>query len=125
MPGKIKKHTVDQYIELAINAVSDKKAISPVLLDFREMRGTVCDAFLICHGNSRVQVEAIANHVIAEIKKKTGVNPSYVEGFENAEWVLIDYFDMVVHIFNETRRKFYNLEQLWADAKIRVISEDH
>lgn len=125
MPGKIKKQSVDQYIDLAINAVSDKKAINPVLLDFRDLKGAICDAFLICHGNSRVQVEAIANHVIAEIKKKTGVNPSYVEGFENAEWVLIDYFDLVIHIFAEPRRKFFNLEQLWADAKIRMIGFDH
>jgi ribosome-associated protein len=121
MPVKKKKQSVDNFIGIVTEALSDKKAINPVMLDFRGLKGSVCDAFIICHGNSIVQVEAIADHVIAEVKKNTGIGPSHVEGLENAEWVLIDYFDVVIHVFQETRRRFFNLEQLWADAKITVI----
>jgi ribosome-associated protein len=124
MAVRKKKAAVDQYIDLAINALLDKKAINPVVLDFRELKATICDAFLICHGNSGVHVSAMVDHVTSEIKKKTGLNPSFVEGQENSEWVLIDYFDLVIHVFQEPRRKFYNLEQLWADARISVIKTD-
>jgi ribosome-associated protein len=124
MAGRKKRAPVDQILELAINAVLDKKGINPVVLDFRELKGAICEAFLICHGQSRVQVDAITDHVVGEIKKHTGQHPTFVEGQENSEWVLIDYFDLVIHIFQEPRRKFYNLEQLWADAKIRMISEE-
>ena len=124
MAVRKKKVAVDQYIDLAINALLDKKAINPVVLNFRELKVAVCDAFVICHGNSSVHVGAMVEHVISEIKKKTGLNPSFVEGQENSEWVLIDYFDLVIHIFLEPRRKFYNLEQLWADARISVIRTD-
>jgi ribosome-associated protein len=124
MAGRKKRAPVDQILELAINAVLDKKGINPVVLDFRDIKGAICDAFLICHGQSTVQVSAITDHVVAEIKKQTGQHPSSVEGLENSEWVLIDYFDLVVHVFQEPRRKFYNLEQLWADAKIRQINTE-
>ncbi len=100
------------------------KARNPVILDFTGMKGTICDAFVICHGSSRTQAEAIADHVIEEVKKQTGQNPWHKEGFENAEWILIDYSDVVIHIFQEERRKFYNIEQLWADAPVRKV-ESH
>lgn len=123
MPAaKKKKQTMDDLLGLVIDALQDKKAQHPVILDFRGLKGAVCDAFVLCHGNSMVQVEAIADHVAAEVKKKTGFAPSHVEGLENAEWVLIDYFDIVIHVFQESKRKFYNLEQLWADAKITEIA---
>jgi ribosome-associated protein len=119
--AKKKKQPMDDLLGLVIDAILDKKAQHPVVLDFRGLKGTVCDAFVICNGNSRVQVEAIADHVATEVKKKTGISPSHVEGLENAEWVLIDYFDIVIHVFQEAKRKFYNLELLWADAKITGI----
>jgi ribosome-associated protein len=121
MPVKKKKRPFDDLVAIAIEALSDKKAINPVLMDFKELKGALCDSFLICHGNSRVQVEAITDHLTAEIKRKTGLAPAHIEGMENAEWVLIDYFDLVIHVFQETRRKFYNIEQLWADANVTMI----
>ena len=121
MAVRKKKRPLDDLLTVAVEALADKKAISPVIMDFQDLKGAVCDAFIVCHGNSRVQVEAIADHVVAEVKKKTGISPSHVEGLENAEWVLIDYFDMVVHIFQDTKRKFFNLEQLWADAQITML----
>jgi ribosome-associated protein len=103
--------------EAILKGMLDKKAKEPVVLDFRDLNHSVCDAFIICHGTSRTQVEAIANAVIIEVKKATGTLPWHREGFENAEWILIDYADVVVHIFQDARRTFYNLEQLWGDAK--------
>jgi len=104
--------------EAITGAMVEKKAIQPVVLNFAKLNSSVCDAFVICHGSSRTQVEAIAGNVIGEVKKQTGLNPWHREGFENAEWILIDYGDVVVHIFQEERRRFYNLEQLWGDAEI-------
>ena len=121
MPRKKKKEPREILIESVITAMTDKKARNPVILDFSGMKGTVCDAFVICHGSSRTQVEAIADHVIGEVKKQTGQNPWHKEGYENAEWILIDYSDVVIHIFQEERRRFYNIEQLWADALITKV----
>jgi ribosome-associated protein len=121
MPRKKKQEPKDILIEAVTTAMTDKKARNPVILDFTGLKGTVCDAFVICHGSSRTQVEAISDHVLETVKKKTGLNPAHKEGYENAEWILIDYFDVVIHIFQEERRKFYNIEQLWADAHITRI----
>jgi len=102
--------------------MTDKKGKDPVILNLSRLDGAVCDSFIICHGGSRTQVEALAENVIGEVKAKTGINPWHKEGFENAEWILIDYSDVVVHIFQEERRKFYNLERLWADAEITKVN---
>ncbi len=124
MPRRKKQDPREQLIEAVTTAMVNTKARNPVILDFTGMKGTICDAFVICHGSSRTQAEAIADHVIEEVKKQTGQNPWHKEGFENAEWILIDYSDVVIHIFQEERRKFYNIEQLWADAPVRKV-ESH
>jgi len=122
MPRRKKKEPRETLIELISQAMTDKKARNQVILDFTKINSPVCDAFVICHGGSRTQVEALAENVINEVKKNTGFNPWHKEGFENAEWILIDYSDVVVHIFQEERRKFYNIEQLWADAEITKVN---
>ena len=121
MPRRKKKEPGDLLIGAVVEGMTGTKAINPVIVDFTGMKGTICDAFVICHGSSRTQVEAIADHVIAEVKKQTGQNPWHKEGFENAEWILIDYGDVVIHVFQEERRRFYNIEQLWADAPITKV----
>ncbi len=121
MPRKKKKETRDILIEAAVAAMVNTKAKNPVIMDMTGIRGAICDAFVICHGSSRTQTEAIAGYVIEEVKKQTGQNPWHREGFENAEWILIDYGDVVIHIFQEERRRFYNIEQLWADAPITKV----
>ncbi len=120
MPRR-KKNESEKMLACIIDAMADKKAWEPVVLDFKKLHGTLCDTFVICHGTSTTQVEAIADHVINTVKQQTGFQPWHMEGFKNAEWILIDYSDVVVHIFQEQRRRFYNLEQLWADAEIRKI----
>jgi len=121
MPRGKKKDPREILIETIIQAMMDKKAKKPVVLDFARLNGMICDNFVLCHGTSRTHVEAVAGKVMDEVKKTTGINPWHKEGFENAEWILIDYNDVVVHIFQEERRKFYNLEQLWADAEITQV----
>lgn len=111
----------EPIIQAILKGMLDKKAKDPVILRFNGLKTAVCDAFLICHGTSRTQIEAIADAVVREVKKECGESPWHKEGSENAEWILIDYFSVVVHIFQESRRSFYNLEQLWGDAVIERI----
>ena len=121
MPRK-KKTSPDETLQPAIiQAMLDKKAKDPIIINFTKINSSICDAFIICHGTSRTQVDAIADGVMMDVKKQTGQNPWHKEGFENAEWILIDYGYIIVHIFQETTRKFFNLEQLWADAEITRV----
>ncbi len=123
MPVKKKTKTKPQtlLIESIIEAITDKKGKDPIILNFTKLNGTICDAFIICHGASRTHTEALAKNIDEVVKKNTGQDPWHREGFENAEWILIDYGDIVVHIFQEERRKFYKIEQLWADAEITKV----
>jgi ribosome-associated protein len=117
MPRKKNKEAQELLLEAISEALIEKKAKNPVILNFKATGHSLCDAFVIAHGNSRTQSEAMADEVIQRVKKQTGLNPWHKEGFENAEWILIDYIDIVVHIFQDAQRKFFNLEQLWADAQ--------
>jgi len=123
MPRKKVKNPVEELSNAISEALVDKLAKDPVILDFNKLGSSLCDSFIICHGTSRTQVEALADGVIQDVKKKTGLNPIHREGFENAEWILIDYGDIIVHIFQESKRGFYNLEQLWADAEVIKIDQ--
>lgn len=108
-------------VETAARAAADKKAQDIVLLRLSAIT-SFTDYFLICSGNSARQVQAIADEVQAQLKKQ-GVRPLNVEGYNSAEWVLIDYGPLVVHIFSENARRFYDLERLWRDAeKVKVES---
>lgn len=111
----------ESIIEAILKGMLDKKAKDPVVLNLSDLQHAVCEAFVVCHGTSRTQIEAIADAVIMEVKKTSGESPWHREGFENAEWILIDYFSVVVHIFQDSRRNFYNLEHLWGDARIVKI----
>lgn len=104
--------------KIIIDSIQDKKAKDLVLLDLRELDEAPTDYFIICHGDSHTQVGAIADNVVAEIKKQTNQLPNHKEGGNNAHWVLVDYFNTVVHVFYHETREFYNLEDLWSDAKV-------
>ena len=123
MPRRKIKDPVETLSQTIVEALLDKKAYEPVVMDFTKLNSSICDSFIICHGTSRTQVEALADGVIMDVKKKTGLNPLHKEGLENAEWILIDYADIIVHIFQESKRNFYNLEQLWADAEIIMVDQ--
>jgi ribosome-associated protein len=109
--------------DIVINAIYEKKGEKVVKIDMRPINSPIADFFIVCQGSNRTQVEAIADSIDMEVHKAIGIRPSHLEGRENAEWMLIDYFDVVVHIFQPETRGFYKLESLWADADITEISE--
>jgi ribosome-associated protein len=100
-----------------VNGMLEKKGQNIRLLDLRGIENAVCDYFIICEGGSNTQVEAIAESVEDIVKKETSQRPYRSEGWENALWILIDYINVVVHVFERETRYFYNLESLWADAE--------
>lgn len=119
---KITKEESAMLAEIAIKGMQEKKAKEIVCLDLRNINNAVSDFFVICHGDSNTQVDAIADSVEFEIKKAIGENPWHREGFENAEWILLDYVNVVVHVFQKPQRDFYRIEDLWADAKTAAIN---
>ena len=106
-------------LKRAIDAAQDKKAIDVVLLDLRKT-SAFTDFFVICTGANVRQVQAIADAVQESLRKR-GIKPSIVEGYERGEWVLVDYFDFIFHIFTPATREFYGLERLWGDAERREL----
>lgn len=106
----------------AINGLLDKKGINILELDLRKIESAVCDFFIICSGSSDRQVSALANAVKDTVQEEVGEKPWHLEGMENATWVLLDYANVVIHIFQEETREFYKLEELWADAIVNPIS---
>ena len=105
-------------VDIIVNSIQEKKGNDLVSLDMRNTEGAICDNFIICHGNSNTQVRAIAEFIISEVKKVEGSNPWKKEGFGNMQWILIDYVDVVVHIFQHEAREFYDLEGMWGDANV-------
>lgn len=104
-----------------VDGMLEKKASDVVVMDLRMIEHAVADYFVICSGNSDTQIDAISDSVEKETYKKSKQYPWKREGKESKEWVLLDYVDVIVHIFNKEKRKFYDLEYLWGDAKIQRI----
>ena len=104
-----------EIIKLALN----KKADKIIILDVRGL-SSLADFFIICHGTSEPQVKAIADH----IRKRTNHKPRHIEGYDNQNWILLDYFDIIVHVFKKDEREYYNLERLWADAPYEEIDNE-
>ncbi len=102
--------------QLVAKGMSEKKASEIKLLDLRKVKNAVVDFFVICTGNSDTQLDAIADSVEEEVQKITGNLPWKREGRKNKEWILLDYVNVVAHIFKKDRREFYALEKLWGDA---------
>ena len=119
------KSKKSKLIDIIINSIQEKKGGNITSLNLQKIQNAVCDYYIICHGTSNVQVEAIAESVLEEVKKHTGDIPKSKEGFQNAEWILIDYFDVVVHIFQEQTRNFYQIEKLWADSEIKYFENEN
>ncbi len=99
----------------------EKKAHNIAVLDLREVKNAIADYFVICSGNSDTQVDAITNSVEEEVIKSCGQHVWHKEGYQNKEWILLDYLDVVCHIFQKEKRNFYDLEEFWGDAKIQHI----
>ena len=106
----------DTLITKIIKGIKNVKGVEIDLLDLRVIENTVCDYFLICNGTSNTHVKAIVSSVQKIVSKSIKEKPFHIEGEDNGEWVLIDYIDVVVHVFQKQIRERYNLESLWGDA---------
>ena len=123
MKSTLVRQDSDTLADLVVRGMQDKKAADIVVLNLKELKNAVADYFIICSANSDTQIDAIARSVEEEVEKITGDYPWQTEGRTNREWVLLDYVDVVVHVFLRDRRKFYALEELWGDAQISYIEE--
>jgi ribosome-associated protein len=115
---------VEAIVAATIEAMEAVKGKEIVTLDLREITTAVTDYFVICHAPSKTQVDAIADKVEELVFEKTQNKPYHVEGRDNTEWILIDFVDVVVHVFLESKRGYYKLEELWADAERIVNGEE-
>ena len=107
----------DQIVSEIIKGIEEVKGQEIQILDLRDIENTVCDYFVICSGTSNTQVNAIVNSVQKLVSKSLKEKPWHIEGSDNAEWVLMDYVHVVVHVFEKHIREFYDIEGLWGDGK--------
>lgn len=110
-----------KLVDIIVEGIQEKKGTDIVVADLDGLDGTICRYFVICQGNSPMQVEAIAESVGDYAREKAGEIPVHVVGLENAQWVALDYVDVMVHIFLPETRSYYDLETLWQDAKMEMI----
>ncbi|HEX8370078.1 MAG TPA: ribosome silencing factor [Pyrinomonadaceae bacterium] len=114
---------LDENIRLALACAADKKAVNTVVLDLREI-ASFTEFFVITSGTNQRQVQAIADEIQEQLKKQLDSRPIRIEGYNTAEWILLDYGDFIAHVFDQKSREFYDLERLWRDAKkVEILSE--
>jgi len=122
---KSKKTNADEELKNhVISGMQEKKAKEIVCIDLRNVKNAVADFFIVCHADSKTHVEAIADSVEDYVKAHSGEYPGHKEGVSNAEWILLDYMNVVAHIFRHEQREFYGLERLWAEAEIQQIANN-
>ena len=107
---------MDKILNTIYNAIDDKKGVNTRILDISAIT-TISDYFIVTSGNNYNQVRAIAENVEEELLKKHGMRPERVEGYNNGEWILLDYIDYVIHVFDREQRLFYDIERIWSDGK--------
>ena len=111
------QHIQTGFKENIIAALQDRKAQDIIELDLSEVKMSLFDRFIICTATSNIHAEALCENVLQTVKKKLNLLPKHTEGTNNSQWILIDYFDILVHIFLKESREFYNIESLWIDAE--------
>ena len=121
----ITEETTKKTIEAIIEGIRRIKGNEITIIDLNTIRHTECGYFIICHGSSNTQVDAIAHSVEETTEEITGEKVWHRDGYRNAIWILLDYGNIMVHVFQKEAREFYNLEGLWADAKITKIEDDN
>lgn len=119
------KSNADLLITTILGGIEEVKGREITILDLREIENTVCDYFVICEGTSNTQVSAIVNSIQKQVSKSLKDKPWHVEGMDNQEWVLIDYVNVVVHVFQKHIRDYYDIESLWGDAKTTEITTSY
>ena len=121
--NKTRMNQTENLVKKIIEGIQEKKGQKIIVADLTEIEDTICNYFIICQGNSPSQVSVIADSVLDYVRKETHNKPSAIDGLRNAQWVAMDYSDVLVHIFLPDVREFYNLENLWADAKLTSIPD--
>jgi ribosome-associated protein len=119
--SKIVKAGAEQLVDAVMHGMEEVKAHDIVVMDLRKVPNALSDFFVVCHGTSNTQVQAIADSVEKETHRLLQDEPAHTEGARNATWILMDYVNVIVHIFSKDARDFYALEDLWADASVRRI----
>lgn len=117
-----RKASTDELIALILQGIEEVKGQNISILDLREIENTVCDYFIICNGTSNTHVNAIVGSIQKTVSKAIKDKPWHVEGEGNAEWVLMDYVNVVVHVFQKHIREYYDIEGLWGDAKFTTVA---
>ncbi len=117
----LKTDEANNLIEKIVDGISDVKGQNVEMIDLRKIENRICDFYIICSGSSNTHVSAILESVKKKVSKSLKEKPSHTEGEENAEWILLDYINVVVHIFQRQVREFYKIEELWGDCKINMI----
>ena len=120
-----KQSNSDLLITTIISGIEDVKGKEITILDLREIENTVCNYFIICEGTSNTQVNAIVNSVQRKVSKSLKDNPWHIEGNDNAEWVLMDYVNVVVHVFQKHIRDYYDIDGIWGDAVTTTIETSY
>jgi len=120
---KVKAET-EKLTEAILEGIQNLKGKNIKLIDLESIHHTECSYFIICHGTSSTHVDSIAKSVESTVKENLETDVWHRDGYRNAIWILLDYGDIMVHVFQEKAREFYNLEGLWADAKINTIEEE-
>jgi ribosome-associated protein len=108
-----------------VEGMQEKKAKEIVCIDLRNLKNSVADFFIVCHADSKAHIDSIAKSVEEFVYKKEGEEPFHKEGMSNSEWILLDYLNVVAHIFRKEHREFYGIERLWADAEIQQIAGNY
>ncbi|MCH8553815.1 MAG: ribosome silencing factor [Schleiferiaceae bacterium] len=117
-----KKFNYSPLVDAVVEGIEDVKGQNITLIDLRKIENSVCAFFVICEGTSNTQVSAISDSIRKVAKEKLQERPWHVEGLENSEWVLMDYVDVVVHIFQKEKREYYDIESLWSDGDVTYIT---
>lgn len=112
-----------EFSDIIISAIQDKKGHDIKVLDLSQLDGAPTHQFVVCTGNSTTQVSAIADNVREEVQKKAGEKPISYDGYRNSQWIVVDYGDVMIHVFLPDSRSFYRLEELWSDAPTTDIPE--
>ena len=108
--------SINEFNDLIVDSIQDIKGKKIVKLDLRGLDATPADFFIICEGESNTQVKAIADNIRKRVKEELDLLPSHAEGVQDGIWALLDYFNVIVHVFHPEKRAFYDLENLWSDA---------
>lgn len=105
--------------DVIIQSLIEKKGLDIIRIDLKKINHVFFDSFIVCSGTSKTHVDTLSEYVLENVKKTTKIRPAYVEGKSNGEWILLDYFNIIVHIFQEETRDYFNIEKLWNDAPIQ------